>query len=565
MGKNKIILRILAFLILFIPSYLAVYTIYNISSDELTPENVTMVTVTSADGQVFEYDRPNEIRMFIKAVRDAVSITSRNVEGAPKTLTFFKAERPIEFELYLSLNHELCVIRDSNGNFFHITPDNARALLSEPISDPLFEFNYVPIAGVPQGDDRVQGVYPAEGVWKLRKLDGEFHDTSVESRFAETNEIKISQNYPFAIHFAVEPDIINIAVFDNKELTPMGGLLEQLDIPNYESRKELQFVLTVEWHEHEEHDFYGSAVYNIDVIYEVPAGFSISNHEANAGDLIIITASNVGARDTLTLSIPELDFKADFIQFGESKIGLVPIGLDFTGILTINIEGDYPAEYQVMLNTGTPALINYSAAEENITPHLSDNAKHTRQTHYNEIFAGDSNPQKLWEDDFVNPSGQGNVLLGFGTTITINMGNAHPNTGLRLGMNIGGTVVASNAGRVVFAEQIPYHGNLIVIDHGAGVRTWYGRLDRIDVQVGDTVEAGQEIATFGRTGMPTTLGANLYFAASVHNVFINPNVLLEDGIHPAENSRILGNLADILDSDGNAENGESELPEAAQE
>ncbi len=47
------------------------------------------------------------------------------------------------------------------------------------------------------------------------------------------------------------------------------------------------------------------------------------------------------------------------------------------------------------------------------------------------------------------------------------------------------------------------YGNRIEIDHGSGQTSAYNHLERIDVKVGDAVQAGQAIAVIGSTGRST--------------------------------------------------------------
>lgn len=68
------------------------------------------------------------------------------------------------------------------------------------------------------------------------------------------------------------------------------------------------------------------------------------------------------------------------------------------------------------------------------------------------------------------------------------------------------------------------YGNVIQIDHGNGFVTLYGHLSRVDVNVCDTVTAGQVIGAAGNTG--NSFGAHLHFEVRSGGVAINPwNVL----------------------------------------
>ena len=65
------------------------------------------------------------------------------------------------------------------------------------------------------------------------------------------------------------------------------------------------------------------------------------------------------------------------------------------------------------------------------------------------------------------------------------------------------------AGRVVFADWMRGFGNLMIIDHGQGYLTIYGNNESLLKQVGDTVAAGDVVATVGNSGGNPESG--LYF------------------------------------------------------
>ncbi|UCE85512.1 MAG: M23 family metallopeptidase [Deltaproteobacteria bacterium] len=81
-------------------------------------------------------------------------------------------------------------------------------------------------------------------------------------------------------------------------------------------------------------------------------------------------------------------------------------------------------------------------------------------------------------------------------------------------------VGASNAGRVVFADDLGIYGNCVLIDHGLGVSSLYGHLSRVDVAPGDRVERGQTIGLTGQTGLAG--GDHLHFAILVGGTYVDP-------------------------------------------
>jgi murein DD-endopeptidase MepM/ murein hydrolase activator NlpD len=51
-------------------------------------------------------------------------------------------------------------------------------------------------------------------------------------------------------------------------------------------------------------------------------------------------------------------------------------------------------------------------------------------------------------------------------------------------------IVASGAGRVLFADELGIYGNTVILDHGLGVQSLYSHLSSIDVRAGDRTSAG---------------------------------------------------------------------------
>ncbi|MCL5985418.1 MAG: peptidoglycan DD-metalloendopeptidase family protein [Actinobacteria bacterium] len=79
-------------------------------------------------------------------------------------------------------------------------------------------------------------------------------------------------------------------------------------------------------------------------------------------------------------------------------------------------------------------------------------------------------------------------------------------------------------GVVIHASYAPYYGNLVIIDHDFGIRTVYGHLEQIDVDVGDHVEKDQTIGLMGSTGRST--GPHLHYEVRENNIPVNPFLYL---------------------------------------
>jgi murein DD-endopeptidase MepM/ murein hydrolase activator NlpD len=94
-------------------------------------------------------------------------------------------------------------------------------------------------------------------------------------------------------------------------------------------------------------------------------------------------------------------------------------------------------------------------------------------------------------------------------------------TGLDLPAPAGTGVAAAAPGRVAYAGWLAGGwGLLVTIAHPGGMRTLYAHLSRIDVHVGDEVEAGWQVGLVGATGDAT--GPHLHFEVRVRDAAVDP-------------------------------------------
>lgn len=92
--------------------------------------------------------------------------------------------------------------------------------------------------------------------------------------------------------------------------------------------------------------------------------------------------------------------------------------------------------------------------------------------------------------------------------------------GVLIDANEGIDIKAVTRGKVVFAEWLRGYGLLIIIDHGQGYMTLYAFNQSLYRKLGDTVEAGDVIASVGQSGGRNKAG--LYFGIRSKGVPIDP-------------------------------------------
>lgn len=93
-------------------------------------------------------------------------------------------------------------------------------------------------------------------------------------------------------------------------------------------------------------------------------------------------------------------------------------------------------------------------------------------------------------------------------------------TGIDIAKSSGSPVYASNGGTVTFAGWSGGYGNLVIINHGGGIETYYAHNSSITVSVGEQVQKGQQIAKVGSTGRAN--GSHLHFEIRVNGSAVNP-------------------------------------------
>lgn len=101
-------------------------------------------------------------------------------------------------------------------------------------------------------------------------------------------------------------------------------------------------------------------------------------------------------------------------------------------------------------------------------------------------------------------------------------------TGLDIAITKGTPIKAVADGTVICAEYSGSYGNLVKIDHGNGVETWYAHTNTMKVEVGQSVKAGDIIATVGSTGNST--GPHLHLEIRVNGEHINPEEVYKNMI-----------------------------------
>ncbi len=241
----------------------------------------------------------------------------------------------------------------------------------------------------------------------------------------------------------------------------------------------------------------------------------ILEYEVQAGDTVFGIAEKFGIKpETIMWSNPVLEQNPDLLRIGD-KLVILPVD----GVYHKIKKGDTIAKIAKKYKVKPEAIINFEwnkldGPDATLTPgeHL--------------IVPGGTKPYvartvRVYRGPIPKGAkrGSGNFVWPVSGYITQGFWNNH--RAIDIGSWLGNPVVASDSGYVVYAgwDRTGY-GNLVIIDHGNGYRTYYAHLSKIYVRVGDSVAQGQQIGAVGSTGRST--GPHLHFEIRYRNVQRNP-------------------------------------------
>ena len=245
----------------------------------------------------------------------------------------------------------------------------------------------------------------------------------------------------------------------------------------------------------------GSQTYRFAFTVNLRPSFRLNTTAVQQGGVAVVRVSGVSETPVLTTELTA----TPFYEGQSGWIAYLPIEVNRpAGKYTIQLQaGAFTQEYTLTVRQTSASARDYSWRSELTTPYLS--AEETPAEVQALLTVAD--PEMAWaEGGFVQPFPSTiEVTLPFGTTEyvgrTVSQRQAGTGTG-RTATNAvisserGGALIAPANGRVLLAEDLGgTAGNTLVIEHGGGVKSIFYNLRALQVDAGDTVGIGEQIAT----------------------------------------------------------------------
>ncbi len=527
--KNKIILLLLV-VACFIPSVVAYASYNNTQSAPVDEKTAVAISIDDINGKNFSYTKAADgdtadtlINFFLTAKKNATALAS-----LPETLQsedYYKVTvssnvRDETYQYYFSSDPTTNYFRDPNGQVYKMAEADAEVFIKTEYAESLYEMSAMPNLTL-SGSVTVT---PDTAVWQYKNYTGEYVDSDVTGLVADTLE-RYELEGGLDLDFDMEPDYCRVHVTGADGSVIFDDMYSNMGDFRFDGLGQVNVNVVARWYEDSSRTFCGELDYSFLSYVTAPAEFYLGMNTVDAGRFITITAANVSTPENITYSSTMAStYKPTFYKEGDYAVALLPIDVETaTGLYTITLSyGATTKELTLAINNDGINSSYYSIPAATVSATRTDATLAAFEQAAAEITAKSSSTRSF-SGHFAEPiSGWFQLMRGFGRDIYVNDATSptYRNNGIDYNAGEGTDVIACNAGEVVYAGYLDYTGNIVVIEHGYGLKTWYYNLGSVSAAVGDKVERGTVIGKTGSTGFTGITGVHL--AMSVGSQFVSP-------------------------------------------
>lgn len=129
------------------------------------------------------------------------------------------------------------------------------------------------------------------------------------------------------------------------------------------------------------------------------------------------------------------------------------------------------------------------------------------------------------------------ITSGFGWRRSPFTGKSEFHNGFDIASSRGTPIVAAADGVVCEVVKDPALGHVVTMNHGNGIQTTYGHMEKTLVKNGSKVKRGERIGNMGSSGKRST-GPHVHYAVAVGGKYVNPgHYILDRGRFPVEDAK----------------------------
>lgn len=539
---KKILLIVLGLVILFIPTYIAIAS-YNSQKPSSNITSVTTLTISDPEGRSSSITSDNDASGVI-AMFDRINQSGTPVSSLPDSLagsgfllvTYSSADSETSYKYYFTTDSADCYYADPQGKIYKIAIAQAKEFLGSTYSVYLYKTATPPVLTA----SNTTVVSPSKLEWYYLVSGGTYqqYDYTPEDNSSLTYDV--GNNFLF--DFSIAPSDSNLKVYNADELLYDGAINELHDL-TLNRNTTLNFVITANWSQTNECEFYGSATYTFNALVLAPAEFKLGEESIEHGDVVVLSGINVTDPAAISVTFePALEngYNPTFFAEGDYVHALIPFSYDVA-----NGEYKITVTYGITTQTLTlkvgesrygfnKAATNYSASAALISTYYSEEDIAAYEALRSEICKS-SESLKYFSGAFINYENAGTltskkstIKLGFSRESILKDGRTFKHNGIDFEVTAGIDVPAMSSGKVVYTGFCDVLGNFVVVDHGYGLKTWYAHLSEISVSVGEVVRTSQTLGKTGNTGF--IIENRLHVEFTVFGVPVAPFSIWDEGL-----------------------------------
>ncbi len=251
----------------------------------------------------------------------------------------------------------------------------------------------------------------------------------------------------------------------------------------------------------------------------------------------LLTSLTLGVRAAVPGGIEVIDLPADATQarygghrvlvLAEPKpVAIVGIGLDAKpGRHSLTVESASKGSFEISFDVDPKSfpVQRLKLPPDKVNPPADVLDRIEREARLSAAQYALFTPQRASPFPMALPA-KGPVSSNFGLRRILNGEPRSPHAGLDVAAPLGALVTAPADGRVSLVGDFYFTGNVVFIDHGAGVISMMCHLSAVDVKDGELVVKGQPIGRVGATGRAT--GPHLHWSVSMNAERVDPSAVL---------------------------------------
>lgn len=535
--KSKFAALVLVVLLL-IPTGVAIGSYFMTNHAPLNAGVIDTIGISDIDGTSFTLKKddasPAAAEMF-SAIIDANDRAELAVGGLPEplhgtkfyALSFHGLEKTLNYQYYFTANSTDAYYCDDKGIAYKLPVDFVSKFHASDYAISLYETAHAPVL-------RVADKYTVAAdtmSWQYKLTDGNYSDKSIIP--GETTPGDYFIDGGINLDFTYQPDVLNVKITDGSKVVFDNEYSKMTEL-SFDKATTVNVELSVSWYQDETRNYYGEATYKFDADIPAPADFAVNKAKIEPGDFIVVSVSNVYDLSRVQFSCePNINYTPTFFLEGTTARALVPVSYELDSgnysmtmsygqkskTIDVTVEDKSFKRVPVVISAATEKASRTEATLAAFDEALSPVASGGSDT----LYFRDSGK---FYDYTVDTRGFA-ISVGIGHTKVISdTGTSYRHNGVDFKVAVGKDVAAVMDGEVVYVGDTALSGNLVVIEHGLGLKSWYAHLGDISVKQGDKVEKGDVIAVTGNTGF--TNGTTLHLGLSVFDVPVSIYPLWED-------------------------------------